>query len=104
MLRGGEKRLADAEQMAKEAQWRVDHAQEEEARALREAEANVRTARQRVDAAEEALRQKQCFKETLRLEAAELAREVDQIKVRLFLCSPHLYIKCTLTVFAFDLP
>lgn len=59
----------------------MEHAQEEEARALREAEAVVCAARKRADAAEEALRQKQRLKETLRLEADELARELEQIKV-----------------------
>ncbi|KAM7536776.1 hypothetical protein Aperf_G00000085721 [Anoplocephala perfoliata] len=79
-LKQGSSRLAEAEQAVKDARWRVEHAQEAEARALREAEEAVREARQRVDAAEEALRTKQRLKETLRLEADELAREVDQIR------------------------
>ncbi|KAL5969985.1 Structural maintenance of chromosome protein 2 [Taenia solium] len=79
-LKRGTTRLAEAKKAAEEAQWRVEHAQEEEARALREAEAAVCAARKRADAAEEALRQKQRLKETLRLEAGELARELEQIK------------------------
>ncbi|KAL5106246.1 Structural maintenance of chromosome protein 2 [Taenia crassiceps] len=79
-LKRGAMRLAEAKKAAEEAQWRVEHAQEEEARALREAEAAVCAARKRADAAEEALRQKQRLKETLRLEADELARELEQIK------------------------
>ncbi|VDM35248.1 unnamed protein product [Hydatigera taeniaeformis] len=80
-LKRGATRLAEAKKAAEEAQWRVEHAQEEEARALREAEAAVYAARKRADAAEEALQQKQHLKETLRLEADELARELEQIKV-----------------------
>ncbi|KAH9282260.1 Structural maintenance of chromosomes protein 2 [Echinococcus granulosus] len=79
-LKRGAMRLTEAKKAAAEAQWRVEHAQEEEARALREAEAAVQVARKRADAAEETLRQKQRLKETLRLEADELARELEQIK------------------------
>ncbi|EUB60548.1 Structural maintenance of chromosomes protein 2 [Echinococcus granulosus] len=91
-LKRGAMRLTEAKKAAAEAQWRVEHAQEEEARALREAEAAVQVARKRADAAEETLRQKQRLKETLRLEADELARELEQIKGRTLLLtdsSPH---------------
>ncbi|VUZ41372.1 unnamed protein product, partial [Hymenolepis diminuta] len=76
-------RLADAEKAVREARWKVEHAQEAEAKALREAEAAVKSARERVDVTEEALRTKQCLKETLRLEAYELAREFQQMQTSL---------------------
>nr|CDS25301.1 structural maintenance of chromosomes protein 2 [Hymenolepis microstoma] len=82
-LKEGAIRLADAEKAVKEARWKVEHAQEAEAKALREAEAAVKSARERVDATEEALRTKQRLKETLRLEANELAREFQQIQMSL---------------------
>ncbi len=82
----GKERLKEATKLAEEARWRVEHAQEEQARALKEAENAVKAARKRVDATEAALRDKQTLKETLRLEANELSKELEQIKVSCCIC------------------
>ncbi|VDO10287.1 unnamed protein product [Rodentolepis nana] len=82
-LKEGAARLVEADKAVKEARWKVEHAQEAEAKALREAEAAVKSARERVDATEDALRTKQRLKETLRLEADEIAREFQQIQTSL---------------------
>lgn len=78
----GHKRLAEAAKLAEEAQWKVNHAQEEQDKQLKAAELAVKSARQRMDHTAAALKDKATLKETLALESVEMQKELEQIMVK----------------------